>query len=122
MNVKTKTVRRRNSKPIWEVTQWHRDTLKDLIVFDDLKDAKKHVRNVFATMAFSNRFEIREVHRSIVMWRADPKSVTRNPQHVMSEVHRRRWDMSVEKKVGGKWKKVKGMLIRGSDKHKSSRK
>ena len=121
MNVKTKTVHRQGSKPVWEVTQWVGETRKGLTLFDSLREAKKHVRDTLKVCAFTHRFEIRQLSRSMVMWAADPQAATRNPQRVMSEVHRRRWTMEIEKKVDGKWQKVKGMLVRGSNKHRSSK-
>tara|TARA_B100000575_G_C23123248_1_gene650325 strand:+ start:333 stop:734 length:402 start_codon:yes stop_codon:yes gene_type:complete len=118
MSIKTKTVQRQGSKVVWEVTQWHGETRKDLILFDTLEDAKKHVKNVFKGRHFSHRFEIRQVSRSIVMYSDESNPEHRNPAKVTDAVYRRRWDMTIEKKKhDGKWHKTRSMLVRGSNVH-----
>ena len=115
MSIKTKTVQRQGSKVVWEVSQWYGETRKDLILFDTLEDAKKHVKNVFKGRHFSHRFEIRQVSRSIVMYSDESNPEHRNPPKVKDAVYRRRWDMTIEKKKGKKWHKTRSMLVRGSN-------
>ena len=116
MTVRTKTVRRQGCSTVWEVSQWYGETRKGLITFDTLEDAKKHIKSVFKDRHFSHRFEIRELSRAIVMYSDESSPNHRNPARVMDAVHRRRWDMTIEKKQrDGKWKKVRSMLVKGSN-------